>query len=184
MTADRTGKDDSAQAHAPRFGLSGKLLLLTILFVMLAEVFIYVPSIANFRLTWLADRIAVARTVSTVLTARPEEAQGVSPQEKDTFKLPDSGVQEILDSLGAKTVAVKMGNQRKLLAINDMPHAIHHDVDLREATAMRAVWAALQTLLVRSDSDIVRVVGQGPPGADFIEIVIDEGPLRHAMFRF
>jgi len=79
---------------------------------------------------------------------------------------------------------VKMGNQRKLLAVNDLPHEIHHNVDLRDATAMRAVWAALQTLLMRSDSDVVRVVGQGPPGADFIEIVIDEGPLRQAMFRF
>ena len=34
-------------------GLSGKLLALTILFVMIAEVLIYVPSIANFRLNWL-----------------------------------------------------------------------------------------------------------------------------------
>jgi signal transduction histidine kinase len=184
MTADRTGKDDSAQAHAPRFGLSGKLLLLTILFVMLAEVFIYVPSIANFRLTWLADRIAVARTVSMVLTARPEEAQGVSPQEKDTFKLPDSVVQEILDSLGAKTVAVKMGNQRKLLAINDMPHAIHQDIDLRDVTTMHAVYRALQTLLFSSDTDVMRVVGQGPRGSDFIEILIEAGPLRKAMFVF
>ena len=40
-----------------RFGLSGKLLMLTVLFVMLAEVCIYVPSIANFRLTWLNDKL-------------------------------------------------------------------------------------------------------------------------------
>ena len=31
----------------PRIGLSGKLLLLTIVFVMVAEVLIYVPSVAN-----------------------------------------------------------------------------------------------------------------------------------------
>jgi len=37
-------------------GLSWKLLLLTVLFVMASEVLIYVPSIANFRLSWLADR--------------------------------------------------------------------------------------------------------------------------------
>src|SRR3954451_11209775 len=118
MTADRTGKDDSAQAHAPRFGLSGKLLLLTILFVMIAEVLIYVPSIANFRLTWLADRVAVARTVSIVLNAQTPENEKIN--------LPAKVVQEILDSIGAKTVAIKMGNQRKLLALNDLPHQIHH----------------------------------------------------------
>ena len=41
----------------PRFGLSGKLLFLTVLFVMVAEVLIYVPSIVNFRLNWLNDRL-------------------------------------------------------------------------------------------------------------------------------
>ena len=49
---------------------------------------------------------------------------------------------------------------------------------------MRAVWDALQTLFFCSDTDVMRVVGQGPPGTDFIEIVIDEGPLRQAMFAF
>jgi hypothetical protein len=42
----------------PRFGLSGKLLVLTILFVMIAEVLIYVPSVANYRVMWLKDRLA------------------------------------------------------------------------------------------------------------------------------
>jgi len=159
----------------PRFGLSGKLLLLTILFVMIAEVLIYVPSIANFRLTWLADRVAVARTVSIVLTATPES---------EKINLPAKVVQEILDSIGAKTVAVKMGNQRKLLALNDLPHEIHHDIDLRNPSMMFAVWEALQTLFICSDNDIMRVVGHAAGGADFIEIVIAEGPLRQAMLRF
>ena len=43
------------------WGLSSKLLLLTILFVMLAEVLIFVPSVANFRITWLSDRLTAAR---------------------------------------------------------------------------------------------------------------------------
>jgi signal transduction histidine kinase len=46
------------------------------------------------------------------------------------------------------------------------------------------VWYALETLFFSSDSDVMRVVGQGPPGADFIEILIEEGPLRQAMVRF
>jgi signal transduction histidine kinase len=173
---------DSDTGRAPRFGLSGKLLLLTILFVMIAEVLIYVPSIANRRLTWLADRVAVARTVSIVLNANNEGSDPANPQEK--FKLPENVVQQVLDSLGAKMVVVKTGNQRKLLAVNDMPHAIHHDIDLRETTSMHAIWNALKTLFLSSDTDIMRVVGQGPPGTDFIEIVLDEGPLRANLFSF
>jgi signal transduction histidine kinase len=176
MTLEPSSTEKDQPGRSLRFGLSGKLLLLTILFVMIAEVLIYVPSIANFRLNWLSDRVAVARTVSIVLNAQTPESEKIN--------LPAKVVQEILDSVGAKTIAVKMGNQRKLLAVNDLPQEIHHNVDLRESTPAHAVWAALKTLFVRSDSDIVRVVGRGPPGSDFIEIVIEEGPLREKMFEF
>src|SRR5882724_10536000 len=93
--------DNDPPGRTPRFGLSGKLLVLTILFVMLAEVLIYVPSIANFRLTWLSDRVAVARTVSIVLNAESDQTRGMI--EWENFKLPDHVIQDILDSLGAKT---------------------------------------------------------------------------------
>ena len=55
----------------PRIGLSGKLLLLTIVFVMVAEIMIYVPTVANFRLNWLNDRLAAAHTAALVLDAAP-----------------------------------------------------------------------------------------------------------------
>ena len=174
--------DNDQSGRTPRFGLSGKLLVLTILFVMIAEVLIYVPSIANFRLTWLSDRVAVARTVSIVLNA--QTGQVPVPGEQERINLPEKVIQEILDSLGAKTVAIKMGNQRKLLAVNDIPPAIHHEIDLRDPSMLRAVWEGLATLF-RSDDDIIRVVGHAAQGgADFVEIVIEAGPLRQAMVRF
>ena len=170
-----SNSEAATRTRAPWFGLSAKLLVLTILFVMIAEVLIYVPSIANFRLSWLSDRVAVARTVALVLYAKPDEPE---------TKLPEGVVQEILDSLGAKTVAMKMGNQRRLLAVNDMPHSIHHDVDLRDPSMLKAVWDAIDVLFFCSDAEILRVVGPAPKGGDFVEIVIEEGPLRQAMFRF
>ena len=179
MTAPSTENDTERE---PRFGLSGKLLLLTILFVMIAEVLIYVPSIANRRLTWLADRVAVARTVAIVLNANSDEQGPANEAEK--FKLPDNVVQQVLDSLGAKMVAVKTGHQRKLLAVNDMPHEVQHDIDLRETSSMHAIWRALDTMFFSRDTDVMRVVGQGPPGTDFIEIVLDEAPLRANLFAF
>ena len=41
--------------------LSGRFLILTVVFVMLAEVLIFVPSIARFRLDYLTDRIPLKR---------------------------------------------------------------------------------------------------------------------------
>ena len=62
--------------RVPPPGLSGKLLVLTILFVMIAEVLIYVPSIANFRMNWLHDRLAVAYTAALVFTAAEGASRG------------------------------------------------------------------------------------------------------------
>src|SRR5579871_3780463 len=89
-------------ARPTRFGMSGKLLVLTILFVMLAEVLIYVPSIATFRQNWLRDRLAAAHTAALVREAIPET----------NGKVPDGLARQILDAVGAKAVVLKIGHTR------------------------------------------------------------------------
>jgi signal transduction histidine kinase len=156
-------------AGVPRMGLSGKLLVLTILFVMIAEVLIYVPSIANFRLNWLQDRISSAYTAALVLEATPNVPETLSKQ--------------ILDSIGAQAVAIKMGQQRRLLAVTDMPPAVDHEIDMRNISWARATIDAFDTLL-STDNEVMRVVGPAPMGGEFIEIIVDEVPLRKAMLGF
>jgi signal transduction histidine kinase len=170
---EATGPADPGQGRSgmARLGLSGKLLLLTTLFVMLAEALIYVPSIANFRLNWLNDRLAAAHTAALVLDAAP------------SGMVPESLARQILGSVGARALAMKMGTQRRLLAASDMPPEIHHDIDMRDVSWVRAIVNAFETLLC-SDSDAMRVVGPAPMGGDFLEIVLDEKPLRQAMLRF
>ena len=48
-------------------GLSMKLLVLTALFVTLAEMLIFLPSLANFRLSWLEERLSTAAAVGIVI---------------------------------------------------------------------------------------------------------------------
>src|SRR5204862_1526210 len=112
---DRPAAADQ-RAPVPRLGLSGKLLVLTILFVMIAEVLIYVPSIASFRLNWLNDRLSAAYTAALVFEAVPRGSDG-----QPTASIPDSLVKQILDSIGARAVAMKTGQQRRLLAVSDVP---------------------------------------------------------------
>ena len=52
-------------------GLSTKLLLLTILFVMVAEVLVFVPSVSNFRRQWLMERLHAAQIASLAAEAAP-----------------------------------------------------------------------------------------------------------------
>ncbi len=155
----------------PRFGLSAKLLVLTILFVMIAEVLIYVPSVANFRVVWLKDRLATAYTAALVLEAAPN---GV---------VSDALAKQILDSIGARAVAMKMGTRRRMLAIDDMPPAIAATYDMRNVYNFDAVVDAFATML-NTRKDVMRVVGPAPMGGEYIELVMNEQPLRRAMLRY
>jgi signal transduction histidine kinase len=145
--------------------------VLTTLFVMLAEVLIYVPSIANFRLNWLNDRLAAAYTAALVLDAAP------------SGMVPENLAKQILDSIGARAVAMKMGSRRRLLAVSETPPPIDRDFDMRSVYAYDAIVDAF-TALIEKDTGVMRVVGPAPMGGDFIEIVMDEPPLRTAMLRF
>ena len=157
--------------RAPRFGLSGKLLVFTILFVMIAEVLIYVPSIAIFRVSWLNDRLASAYTAALVLDAAPNGM------------VPDSLAKQILDSIGARAVAMKMGTRRRMLAVGDAPPPIADDYDMRNVYNFDAIVDAFKTML-DTRNNVMRVVGPAPMGGDYIEIVMDEQPLRKAMLRY
>jgi signal transduction histidine kinase len=162
---------EAPEAGPARPGLSGKLLVLTILFVMIAEVLIYVPSIANFRLNWLNDRLAAAHTAALVLDAAP------------SGMVPESLARQILQSVGARAVVMKMGTQRRLLAVSEMPPKVDQEIDMRDVSWFAAIVDAFHTLL-SNDNDVMRVVGPAPMGGDFLEIVMDEKPLRTAMLRF
>ena len=158
-------------AKPVRFGLAARVLALIIVFVMLAEVAIYVPSIANFRNNWLRDRLAAARIAALVLEAAPQD---MVPEE---LKL------ELLHSVGAKTIVLKMHDTRRLLAVSDMPPQIDETSDLRDPSAMSGISAAFRALSA-PPGRMLNVVGNAPMGADFVEITLDETPLKAAMLAF
>jgi signal transduction histidine kinase len=158
--------------RAPRFGLSGKLLVLTILFVMIAEVLIYVPSVANFRINWLRDHVEVAKTAALVLEAAPNGM------------VPDPLAKKILDSIGARAVAMKMGERHLMLQPSDVALPPITDVfDMRDTGTVTEVFDAFKTMLA-SKNDVMRVVGDAPMGGEYIELIMDERPLRDAMWHY
>ncbi|MBX6327235.1 MAG: HAMP domain-containing histidine kinase [Pseudolabrys sp.] len=162
-----------APARRLPLGLSGKLLFLTIVFVTVAEILIYVPWIANFRINWLNDRLAAAHTAALVLDAAP------------SGMVPESLAKHILDSIGARAVAMKMGAQRRMLAATDLPTTVTQTIDMRDVGLWRAIVDAFDTLLFCMPDDVVRVVGPAPMAeGQFLEVVLDEAPLCKAMWSF
>ncbi len=151
-------------------GLSWKLLILTVAFAMVSAVLIYVPRIANYRMTWLSDRLAMADTAAVVLAA-PDRAD-----------IPRDIQDELLKAIGATAIAIRSGSVSRLIAAVEMPPEVDATVDLRTMAPTDDVVEAFKTLLMPKER-ILRVVGNSYNG-DELELVIGDRPLREAMLGY
>lgn len=163
-------KDGAASRYVP--GLSAKLLLLTILFVMLAEVLVFVPSVSNFRRQWLMERLAAAQIASLAAEAAPGG------------QLPSMLRDELLEKAQVKAIAVKRDAARVLVIQMDMPAEIDAAYDLREASWLTLIRDAMM-VYVAPDERVIRVIGKPSMAEDeVIDVVMGEGPLKAAMIRY
>ena len=169
--------DGPAQPGAPEgrrtrrfmpWSLSNKLLLLTLVFVMMAEVLIYIPSIANFRNVWLQEKLDAAALVSLAASAAPEAA------------LPADLEERMLRSIGVEAIAVKTQGQRWIIAGGEMPSEPAAEHDLTSLKPFDSVRAAFATLLGTGDR-LIMITGKPPPGSERFEVVVRESRLRAAM---
>ncbi len=174
------GVAGTANPLMKRGSLSAKLLLLTVLFVMLAEVLIFVPSLAFFRLNWLIDRLNLAQVAVLVAEAAPD---GVLPEMLRT---------ELLRSSKVRMVALKRSNQRRLILSEPIETPVAMTFDLRgdgRTTSIRRspghIYELIRDALLvftASDKQHIRVIGEPGMGAgELIEIIIPVAPLRQAM---
>jgi signal transduction histidine kinase len=161
--------DDDDAARGPRTGLSAKLLVLTILFVMLSEVLIYVPSIANFRNNWLRDRHATA-SVAAAVVAEDED-------------LPDSLKVRLLQATNTEALSYHEGDIRRLLALDMPPSSVDRHVHLETQGPIASIMAAFDTLLA-PDGRLIRITGMPPNRPEEVDVVLSETPLRKAMLTF
>ncbi len=151
-------------------GLSGKLLLLTILFVMVAEVFIYVPSIANYRNTWLMDRLTTAGVAASVLA----ETNTIAPRLQE----------ELLRTTGAVAIALDQGSQRRLIAMSGVPAQIDFVIDMAEVTPWTSVIGSFAILTYRGDG-VMRAVAAGQMGhTERVDVVFPVSLLQKDMLAF
>lgn len=153
-------------------GLSGKVLAMTVVFVMLGEVLIFLPSIANFRIQWLKGRIAQAEIAALAAEAAPDRI------------LSSDLRTEILKGAGVLVVSLTRGEMRQLMLRSDTDIMIDASYDLREVQWIPSAIDAFAVMLRRKD----RVIGvtDTPPNmsGDVIAVALYEAPLREAMIRF
>ena len=149
--------------------LTSKLLWLTVLFVMIAEVLIFVPSVANTRLRLLENRLNTAAAAAIVV-------DGVNSME-----LPQSIQNETLMATGTKAIVLRKDGTARMIASADMPPLVTHQYNLAAVTPVRAIIDAFDTILFGGDR-VIRVFG--PIGGDpdmQIDLVFEDSQLRHDM---
>lgn len=171
---ERDGMPSLTEAPVPAVGflsgLSGKLLLLTAVFVLIAEVLIFVPSIANMRLMWLRDRLNTAAAASVVIEGLPDQ------------ELPRNVQEETLLATGAKAIVLKKEDASRVVAAIDMPRSVDAQYDLTDVSTLASVYDAIDTMLFGGDR-IIRVYGPVGETTTRIELLLDEHALRRAMLR-
>ena len=92
--------------------LSARLLVLTIIFVLIGEVFIYVPSVARYRHVYLQERIEAALIAALSVEAAPD---GMVTEDLRKMLLLHSGVLQ---------VSLTRDERRMLILVSEMPYAI------------------------------------------------------------
>ncbi|MEM8784623.1 MAG: HAMP domain-containing sensor histidine kinase [Pseudomonadota bacterium] len=154
-----------------RHSLSGKLLVLTIAFVMLSEVLVYLPSIGRAREVYLTERLEALEVAVLALEAgEPGEIE------------PDL-TRRLLMQAGVSSIALKNETVREfyLAQMPPQPAAIY---DLRTTGPLDSIMDAFDSLLAPPGRSImIRGDARFREGA-FFEIVLPEDPLREYLRTF
>lgn len=148
--------------------LSSKVLVLTVIFVMIAEILIFLPSVANFRMRWLEDRLNTASVAAAVLANAPEEELSRAMQD------------DVLMATGAKVIALREANASRLLAAVDMPPTVDVHINLSETGVLMALGGVWNTVM-NGGSQIIRVFGPVGESTKTVEIILSDKALYDAL---
>ncbi|TKW66980.1 MAG: HAMP domain-containing histidine kinase [Paracoccus denitrificans] len=153
--------------------LTGRFAALTLIFVALAEIFVLIPSVSNFRLDYLQTRLEKAQIASLTLLATDENENIAADLES-----------ELLANAGVYNVVLRRDDVRQLVLSSPLPGPIAATYDLRDDSGLSASVDAIRQFLDRQD-EVIRVIGVPVNHAgQLIEITLSTGPLRQAMAEF
>ncbi|MCG5243432.1 sensor histidine kinase [Azospirillum doebereinerae] len=152
--------------------LSAKLLVLTILFVLLAEVLIYTPSIARFRMSYLEERLAAAHIAALSVEAAPD------------FMVTKQLQAKLLAYAGTHVIDLIQPDARVYMLSRPMPPEVDEVFDLRAAGNWALIADAFRALTQPRDR-VIRVIDRSPKDrAQRVEVTMDERPMIDAMLDF
>ncbi|MEM1276718.1 MAG: HAMP domain-containing sensor histidine kinase [Pseudomonadota bacterium] len=154
-------------------GISGRLLILTVLVVMVVEVAIFVPSVAQFRKAYLEERIARAQIASLTLLASPDD---MISEELEA---------ELLNNAEVVNIVLQRDGVRQLILSGNTEKMVSRRFDLRDMSVPELIGDAVERMAMPPDGSLIHVMGFPPKGGgELIEVTLDPGPLRDAMYDY
>jgi signal transduction histidine kinase len=154
-------------------GLSARLLLLTVLFVIVGGALVLPPTLAAFEEQWLLDRVRAAELATLATEGAPDR--------KITRQLSN----RLLSGAEVVSVAMSSDGNRSLILQGPLTMPTPYLVDLRSQAPVSWLAGPFQTLF-GGPGRMVRVIAKPRllGNADFIEIVTPDGPLRTALLEY
>ena len=150
--------------------LSGRFLILTMIFVMLAEILIFVPSVARFRQDYLLERLERAQIASLAL-----EADSMISASLES---------ELLKNAEVYNVVLRRDEARQLALSSPIPLPVNSTYDMRNPSPWRLIGDAMMTLF-STEEEVIRVVGNPvQDGGLLIEITTPQTLLRTEMLAY
>ena len=148
--------------------LSTKLLFLTVIFVVLAEILIFVPSITDMRLSWLRDRLNTAAAAAIIVDGLPN------------VELPRPLQDDALMATGTKAIALHKPDITRMIVVSEVPPSVNAQYDIARRDFLANAGDAFSTLLF-GGNEVFSVRGPVGTSGMVIELVMSDRALRKAM---
>lgn len=186
------GSDAAASLGVgPRLTQAGRWFLLVFTAVILLELLVAIPMLANHRRTWLFERASVARTASLLMDAASVRP---GPQEER--------IRAFLDASGAKAIALEGQGGRWVLgsageaadfkridiAAENVATSLTAAMSLLFADASRPVWIAAPKMtrlsIESTDHRLTALIATNISPFTRAELLVDEAPLQESLQTF
>jgi len=155
-------------------GLSIKLIATIVGVIFTVAVVVYLPTIANYRASWLDDRLRIGVVAARVLDAVP-----------DVMALPRNLTDRLLASAGADAIVYRREGQSQLIERADaVTPTVAVTADMRQRDYVTLIMGALDTLFSGGGTRTLRIVGEGDSSESLVELLMPERPLRRDMLEF
>ncbi len=159
----------------PFSGLSVKLIAAITLVILAVEIVVYLPSVGNYRQSWLSDRLRIGNVAARVLDTVP-----------DVMNVPAMLTDNLLNSAGAIAIVYRRNGQSQLIELDEerLPREAI-TVDMRQTDYMTLIMGALDTLTHGGDRTL-RILGNsdGPDADAEVEVLMEEKPLRDDLIAY